>query len=182
MAGDWALGPGLYYVSPLYIYFLAVIGGITKSLTAVRVVQVLLGTLALGMLMITARAWFGSRAAWLAGACGALTGLFTFYEVVLMQAALDPFLTAGALLLLTVALHRRTGRGLSPRARRSESTLSTGPTCSPRPRALCCCSPPDAAGPPRCCWRPVWLLAWHPSRFGIWPSLTNGRSCRPMAV
>jgi hypothetical protein len=32
-AGDWALGPGLYFVSPLYIYFLACILAFAESFT-----------------------------------------------------------------------------------------------------------------------------------------------------
>src|SRR6185295_7993222 len=35
LAGDVALGPGLYYVAPLYIYFLAAVYGATKSFAAV---------------------------------------------------------------------------------------------------------------------------------------------------
>ena len=31
VAGDWGLGPGLYYVSPLYIYFLSAVLAITES-------------------------------------------------------------------------------------------------------------------------------------------------------
>ena len=41
-AGDLALGPGLYFVSPLYIYFLAAILALFGSYTAARVFQVAL--------------------------------------------------------------------------------------------------------------------------------------------
>src|SRR5215213_2809240 len=44
-AGDLALGPGLYFVSPLYIYFLAGLLAVWDSFTFVRVVQAVLGTL-----------------------------------------------------------------------------------------------------------------------------------------
>src|SRR4029450_12700248 len=44
LAGDLALGPGLYYLSPLYIYFLAGLLAISDSFTVVRVVQTALGT------------------------------------------------------------------------------------------------------------------------------------------
>ena len=37
VAGDLALGPGLYFVSPLYIYFLAAGLAVTDSFTAVRI-------------------------------------------------------------------------------------------------------------------------------------------------
>ena len=45
IGGDWSLGPNLYFVSPLCIYFLALIYGPTGSLTAVRHVQIVLGTM-----------------------------------------------------------------------------------------------------------------------------------------
>ena len=103
-SGDLTLGPGLYYVSPLYIYFVAAVLAVTDSLTAIRVVQVALGTASVGLIWVTGREWFGERAAWIAAACAALMGLFTFYESLLLQAALDPFLTACALAALALAL------------------------------------------------------------------------------
>src|SRR5215213_6926079 len=41
-SGQWSLAPGLYFVSPLYIYFLAAILGATGSLLVAKVVQILL--------------------------------------------------------------------------------------------------------------------------------------------
>ena len=105
--GDVGLGPGLYYVSPLYIYFLAAVLGLTDSYTAVRLVQIVLGTASVGFIFFTARVWFGERAAWLAAILAALTGLFTFYEVLILQAGLDAFLTSAALYFLTVGLAMR---------------------------------------------------------------------------
>ena len=52
-AGDWALGPGLYFVSPLYIYFLAACLAIFHSYTAVRLVQIALGTASIGFIFST---------------------------------------------------------------------------------------------------------------------------------
>jgi tetratricopeptide (TPR) repeat protein len=106
VAGNWSLGPGLYLVSPLYIYFLAAIVAVTDSFTAVRVVQVLLGTAAIGCSFVAAREWFGRRAAWFAAILAAMTGLFTFYEVLLLPSALDPFLTAAGLAALALAFSR----------------------------------------------------------------------------
>ena len=106
VAGDLGLGPGLYYVSPLYIYFLAAILAVTDSFTAARVAQICLGTAAVGFIFLTAREWFGERAAWVAAILAALTGLFTFYEALILQASLDVFLTSAALLCLTLALRR----------------------------------------------------------------------------
>ena len=52
--------------------------------TAVRLVQALLGTGAVALVFVAADAWFGRRAAWVAAAMAALTGLFTFYESLLL--------------------------------------------------------------------------------------------------
>jgi 4-amino-4-deoxy-L-arabinose transferase-like glycosyltransferase len=112
LAGNVALGPGLYFVSPFYIYFLAAALAIFRSVTAVRVLQVGMGTLAVACTFFTAREWFGARAGWYAAGLAALTGLFTFYEAILLQAAVDPFLTAAALLALTLGLKQEDRRWL----------------------------------------------------------------------
>jgi 4-amino-4-deoxy-L-arabinose transferase-like glycosyltransferase len=104
LGGDVFLGPGLYYVSPLYIYFLAAALGVSGSLTFVRLAQVALGTAAVACVFWTARRRAGERAAWIAASLAALTGVFTFYEVVVFQSSLDVFLTAAALACLTAAL------------------------------------------------------------------------------
>ncbi|HEX7121603.1 MAG TPA: glycosyltransferase family 39 protein, partial [Gemmatimonadaceae bacterium] len=106
-AGDLLLAPGLYFVSPLYIYFLAgllMLGG--GSLFFVKVVQIALGTAACALVWLAAREWFSIRAAWLALALCALAGAFTFYEVLILQAAVDPFLTALDVSFLCLALRR----------------------------------------------------------------------------
>ncbi len=110
LGGDAGLGPGLYFLSPLYIYFLAAVLAVSHSFTAVRLVQIVLGTGAVALVHLTTNEWFGRRAAWLAAGLAALTGLFTFYESLLLQSALDPFLTAAAMACLTLGLtrgHRR---------------------------------------------------------------------------
>lgn len=112
IGGNWGLGPGLYYVSPLYIYFLAFWMRLTDSYTAVRLIQTLFGTAAIACIFLTAREWYGRRAAWIAGALAAFTGLFTFYEVLILQTSIDVFLTASALLCLTYALTRNDRRWL----------------------------------------------------------------------
>jgi tetratricopeptide (TPR) repeat protein len=104
IAGDWALGPGAYFVSPLYIYFLALVYGTCDALWAVKAVQIGLGSAAVWLIWWTTQAWFDQRAALLAGIAAIATGLFTFYEVSLLQAALDPFLTATTLAALTAGL------------------------------------------------------------------------------
>ena len=98
-------GPVPYFVSPLYIYVLAAIHALTAgSLLAVKLVQIALGTAAVGFVFGTARRLFGDRAALAAGILCALTGFMTFHEILVLQAALDPFLTALCLYLLAVGL------------------------------------------------------------------------------
>ena len=103
-SGNWSLAPGLYFVSPLYIYFLASILSVTGSLLVAKVVQIVLGTIAVGLIWGTADQWFGRRAAWWSSILATLTGLFTFYEVTLLQASLDVFLTSAFLAALTFGL------------------------------------------------------------------------------
>lgn len=116
LGGDLWLGPGLYYVSPLYIYVLAAGLAVFKSFTAVRALQIALGTAAVGFIFGCARLWFGDRAAWIAAALAAMTGLFTFYEILILQSSIDVFLTSAALYALARALHassiRNSRRGM----------------------------------------------------------------------
>ena len=104
LGGNLALGPGLFYVSPLYIYFLAGILAIADSFTVVRLLQISLGTASVGLIFLSARLWHGERAAWIAGALAAATGLFAFYEVLILQASIDAFLTSAALYFFSMAL------------------------------------------------------------------------------
>ena len=87
-AGNRWLSPGLYVVPPLYVYFLAGILAIAKSLIAARIAQIGLGTAAVALVFAAARRWFGVRAAWIAALFAGLTGLFTFYEALLVHASL----------------------------------------------------------------------------------------------
>jgi tetratricopeptide (TPR) repeat protein len=113
LAGDLGLGPRLYFVSPFYIYFLAAGLAIFDSFTAVRVIQILLGTASVACIFFTTKAWFGQRAGWFAAILAALTGLFTFYEVLILQSSIDAFFTSAALLALTLGLGVSLPAGLS---------------------------------------------------------------------
>jgi tetratricopeptide (TPR) repeat protein len=91
-----------FFVSPLYVYFLALIfKAAGESLFAVRVVQILLGTAAVAFVFFTARHWYRERTAWIAAALAALTGFFAFSEILILQAALDPFLAACSLYFIS---------------------------------------------------------------------------------
>jgi 4-amino-4-deoxy-L-arabinose transferase-like glycosyltransferase len=110
LSGDLWLGPGLYYLSPLYLYFLAAAWLAGDSFSGVRALQVTLGTAGVYAIFVMTREWFGLRAAWVAAVLAASTGVFTFYEILLLQSALDPCLTAAALCCLTLALTRGSRR------------------------------------------------------------------------
>ena len=112
-AGDlWLLRPDSFFgqpaapffISPLYIYALGLFLKIGGSLAGARAIQLALGTVAVWLLALTARRWFDRRAMWITGAIASACGLFTFYESLILQAALDPFLTALDLYMLTRAL------------------------------------------------------------------------------
>jgi tetratricopeptide (TPR) repeat protein len=132
-AGDLWLGPEAYFVSPLYIYFLAAVFALTGgSILAAQSAQVLLGTAAVALIHADARRWLGAGRAWIAGLLAAATGVFVFHEVTLLQAALDPFLTALALHLLTRAVQAQ-GPAWSVAAGAGFGLLALN-----RPNALAC--------------------------------------------
>jgi hypothetical protein len=121
-------GPGSvpFFVSPLYIYFLAAVHLLLAgSLLAAKVVQIALGTAAVGLVWGTTRRLFDDRAALVAGSLYALTGVVTFHEVLILQAALDPFLTALFLFLLADALARGRSK-VSLKVNKAEAAAAGG--------------------------------------------------------
>lgn len=97
-SGDLALGPGPFHVAPLYAYVLGLLlalGG--GGLLLPAVVQIGLGTAAVGLVHATARRLAGARAALVAALAATLCGVLTFDELRIQHGALDPFLTALAL-------------------------------------------------------------------------------------
>jgi tetratricopeptide (TPR) repeat protein len=109
--------PAAFFLSPLYVYFLALCLSVSGgALETARVVQLVLGTGAVLLIALSTRRWFGTRAAWIGGALAALCGIFTFYEVLILPAALEPFLTALDLYLIGRAVdsaESSAGRNLS---------------------------------------------------------------------
>ncbi|TAK13742.1 MAG: tetratricopeptide repeat protein [Acidobacteria bacterium] len=90
-----------FFLAPFYIYFLAFIFKLShNSIMAVRAVQIVLGTAGVYLLALSVRRWFGDRAAWIAGALAGFCGLFTFFEILILPAALDTFFTALDLYLI----------------------------------------------------------------------------------
>jgi tetratricopeptide (TPR) repeat protein len=102
IASEGVLAPiGAFFVSPLYVYFLAAVFAAGGSLLAAQLIQIALGAAAVGLLFATARHWFGERAALVAAGLAMLTGIFTFNEILILQSSLDPFLVSFALYTLT---------------------------------------------------------------------------------
>jgi len=126
LAGNIGLGPGLYYVSPFYIYFLAAVLAVFHSFTAVRVVQIALGTATVAFIFLMSRQWFGDRAAWISALLAAFTGLFTFYEVLILQSSIDAFLTAAALYFVASAFRRNASEPVVSAFRRNGAFVLAG--------------------------------------------------------
>ena len=111
-SGDLALRPDAYYLPPLYTYFLGTVFFLFNgSIFAARVTQLLLGTMAVALTMLTARRWFGNTASLAAGILAACTGLLAFNETLILQSSIDPFLASLAFFTLARAVHikRETG-------------------------------------------------------------------------
>lgn len=130
-AGEWAVGPDVYFVSPLYLYVLALLFRASgASLLAAQSLQVLLGAVGAALAAGAADLLFGRRAAWVAGVLVTLTGVFAFNEVLVLQSALDPFLSALVLFLFARALVSGAGRAWLA------AGLAGGALCANRPNAV----------------------------------------------
>jgi tetratricopeptide (TPR) repeat protein len=164
-AGDVWLGPEPYFVSPLYIYFLAAVFAVSGgSILAAQTAQVFLGSAAAGLVHADARRWLGEGRARIAGLLAAATGVFVFYEVTLLQAALDPFLTALSLHLLTRAVQQ-------PRPTRTAAAgLALGLLVLNRPNALACALVAAA------------VLAWRGWRAGLGLLVGVALATAPVAI
>jgi tetratricopeptide (TPR) repeat protein len=102
LADEGVLAPiGAFFVSPLYVYFLAAVFALGGTLFTAQAIQIGLGAVGVGLLYATAGHWFGHRAALVGASLAILNGVFTFNEVLILQSALDPFLAAGVLYALT---------------------------------------------------------------------------------
>lgn len=94
LAGDWlSRSQGVFYQSPLYPYFLALLYSLfTPSPTVVFAFQAVLGVAACLLLARTGRLLFSPFAGTLAGLGLALFGPAVFFEGVVQKTALDTFL------------------------------------------------------------------------------------------
>ena len=103
--------PPAFFFAPLYVYVLALLLKVgSGSLAVVRVVQLALGTIGVGLLSATSRRRYGESASMWTTAFAALFGLATFFEMLTLPVALDPFLTALDVYLIARAIERPTAR------------------------------------------------------------------------
>jgi Flp pilus assembly protein TadD len=120
--GDW-LGQGVFYQSPLYPYFLAILYRLVDdSVTTVRIVQAFLGGASCVLLAAAGVALFGRRGA-IAGIGLAIYPPAIFLDALLEKSALVTFLTAALLALLTARRWFATGIVLGLLALTRENAL-----------------------------------------------------------
>lgn len=100
-AGDW-LGQGVFYQAPLYPYFLALLQAVLgHDLWSIRVVQIVLGATACGLLFWVGRSLFSRGAGIAAGIILSLYAPALFFDGLIEKTILDLFLITLLLLLLT---------------------------------------------------------------------------------
>lgn len=105
-AGDW-LGHAVYYLDPLYPFFLAgIYSFIEPDTRAVLLVQALLDSLSVVLVMSIARRLFGPATALVAGLIGATYSLFFYFDGLLQKEALMTFLLCAGLALVLRAASR----------------------------------------------------------------------------
>ncbi len=86
--GDW-LGDQIFYQAPLYPYFLAVVKvALGRDLATIRFVQILLGSLACGVLFLAGRELFSRRVGAVAGLLLALYPSAIFFDALIQKANL----------------------------------------------------------------------------------------------
>ena len=104
--GQW-IGSEVFYQTPLYPYFLAVIFKLAgHDLFAVRVTQAVIGTLSCVLLGLAGRRFFNHRVGLIAAALLAVYPPAIFFDGLIQKSSLDLFLMT-LLLVLLVAVHRR---------------------------------------------------------------------------
>lgn len=101
LSGDWLGGEGLFTLSPLYPYFLAIFYKVTNaSVVGVKLIQHVLGACTAAMICRIGIALGGPAAGCLAGFFAATYGLFIFAEGTLENEFLAIFFNVAALWIL----------------------------------------------------------------------------------
>ncbi|UCH79476.1 MAG: tetratricopeptide repeat protein [Candidatus Coatesbacteria bacterium] len=109
-SGEWAGGEDVFFIGPLYAYFLGIIyRAIGPHVTAVRFVHIALDAAAALFLFGFARRAFGEGAAKVAGVIWALYLPAIFFTSFLLPVSLDVFLITGSFYLLARGVAGRWG-------------------------------------------------------------------------
>ncbi len=104
--GDW-VGTGVYYLDPLYPYFLALVYSVVPPNTVyVLLAQALLDSFSVAIIVLIARRVVGDRAAVIAGLIAATYKIFFYYDGLLLKAPFMIFLMVTALYFVTRAADR----------------------------------------------------------------------------
>ena len=95
-------GRDVFYSAPLYPYFLALVYAVAgPSFAAVRVVQIVLGSLTAVLVVLYAERTFGSPVSWIAGFVAALYAPFVFSSATILGTTLAVFLVTLGLVLFS---------------------------------------------------------------------------------
>jgi len=79
-SGNW-VGSEVYFMSPVYPYFLAVATAISsESITLVRIIQVIASSLNIWVIYLIARNLFSTKAGYAASILAAVYSIFIFYS------------------------------------------------------------------------------------------------------
>jgi len=109
IAGGELIGRGVFFMSPLYPYFLGLIYSLFGvSPLAPLIVQSLLGAATVGIFFLWAERLMGRRPAIVSGVLAAFYAPFVFYDATLLTASLILFLSAGILYLTHFTLENPT--------------------------------------------------------------------------
>ncbi|MGH7853494.1 MAG: tetratricopeptide repeat protein [Candidatus Binatia bacterium] len=99
-AGDW-LGEGVFYQAPLYPYFLGVLQSLFgQSLWLVRIVQIMLGSVACALIFLIGQKLFSRRAGIAAALILACYAPALFFDGLIEKSVLDLFLLTVLLFIL----------------------------------------------------------------------------------
>lgn len=100
-SGNW-VGSEVFFMSPGYPYFLAIIFKLTgNSIDFVRIIQALISTFTIPLVYLTARNLFEKRSALIAAFLASIYSGFIFYSVLILGETIQIFLAAWLLYLLS---------------------------------------------------------------------------------
>jgi tetratricopeptide (TPR) repeat protein len=107
-AGNW-LGNEVFYQSPFYPYFLALVFiSRGENLLIIRIIQIVLGSLACLFLALAGVSFFSKRVGVITGLLAALYPVSIFFDGLIQKTAFDFFLSALLLFVLAKALSKYT--------------------------------------------------------------------------